>query len=285
IVAGVALVAVAAVGAAAWVLTGEEDPSAAACAALPEADQMGCFEPYFTAAAGAGRTKDVLGELHALFEAGRVDDCHMLAHHFGHLAFPVHANLTVAMRAGDARCNGGYYHGSVEAALAPGGGGAHQHHHGAQAANATAPDVAGLCAPLRADPGVVYLECVHGMGHGLMYLHGHNVTRSLPGCDGFAKPVERGYCQDGVFMENVLQHDALDDEAYAAKLPTVCDGLALRSSLMTMCYRNIGEVATMHFRHDLARAEAICAKLATASARSACVDGARDEVENLEHTR
>lgn len=46
-----------------------------------------------------------------------------------------------------------------------------------------------------------YTGCIHGIGHGLFTYEGLNIKPALSGCD-LLSMAYRGYCYDGVFMEN-----------------------------------------------------------------------------------
>lgn len=103
-----------------------------------------------------------------------------------------------------ARCTpehqSGCYHGVVQAyfvdARRSGG------EVGAATANA-------LCRDYRAEegrPGDRWLQfqCAHGMGHGLVMFHGHDLPAALAGCDLLESPFERETCYQGAFMENLV---------------------------------------------------------------------------------
>lgn len=60
-----------------------------------------------------------------------------------------------------------------------------------------------LCAPHEAST-FLFFQCAHGLGHGLMALHEHDVPMSLEGCDLATNSFIRESCYGGVFMENVV---------------------------------------------------------------------------------
>ena len=47
-------------------------------------------------------------------------------------------------------------------------------------------------------------NCVHGIGHGAMYINGNELFVSLETCDKLQDGWERSSCWGGVFMENVI---------------------------------------------------------------------------------
>jgi hypothetical protein len=49
-----------------------------------------------------------------------------------------------------------------------------------------------------------YYNCVHGLGHGLMYVEGHNLFKALELCDKLTDDWDSESCYGGVYMENVI---------------------------------------------------------------------------------
>jgi hypothetical protein len=74
----------------------------------------------------------------------------------------------------------------------------------------TQPEVEALCQPFKT-PGAsrwVLFQCVHGMGHGLTMLYGHDLPRALADCDMLADGWDRESCYGGAFMESVINATA-----------------------------------------------------------------------------
>lgn len=231
-----------------------------------------CLEPSFRSAVQSGNTAAALAEMIELFQSGLIDDCHMFAHHLGHVAFEEVADFVPAMRAGGPRCANGYYHGVVESALHNPSAAGHEHH--------TQLDISRFCSPFRRE-SKIYDGCVHGLGHGLMHRFGHDVLQSLDMCKQLSGDYERERCQGGVFMENSMQYLELDEELYQQMAPAACSGLPLSRDLLELCYDQIGEVAMFYYEHDLARATELCAAIEESWGRSACTEGAQDELETI----
>jgi hypothetical protein len=229
------------------------------------AERARCLEPYFRAAARSGQTRTALRTLMDLVRTGSLDDCHHLAHDFGHIGFDVSGNLAAAIRAGDADCLNGYYHGVVEAAVM-------------QNASEGRLDIAGMCDELR-DDGTAYDACVHGLGHGLMHVSGDDVMQSRRTCATLPDQYARQRCVDGVYMENSMRYLHLDDTHYRASAPRACDGLALPPVERETCNGQIGEIAMFYYRHDLEAALGICRAIGIQTDESSCEHGARGELE------
>ena len=248
-----------------WTLRRVHGSNPAECVRLAtHAERARCLDPYFRAAARAGQTKAALRELMDLVRSGALDDCHHLAHDFGHVGFEVQGTLAAAMRAGDASCLNGYYHGVVEAAV--------QH-----AASQGPLEITRMCTELRGD-SLAYDACVHGLGHGLMHVSRDDVMLSRRRCADLPDDYARRRCRGGVYMENSMRYLDLDDAHYRTSAPRACDGLALPPAERDSCNDQIGEIAMFYYRHNLNAALEICQAVGSGSAAKACERGARDEL-------
>jgi hypothetical protein len=111
------------------------------------------------------------------------DYCHPIVHDLGRAALARYdGDFAKAAGYADDTCGGGYLHGVVEAKLA----------HITDPATA----VLSLCAPTQDG------TCLHGVGHGAMYVTGGQVPAALGLCDEFPPGVPRIRCAEGVFMQN-----------------------------------------------------------------------------------
>lgn len=248
-----------------WIRPGPKPLAPADCVRLAtHAEQTHCLDPYFQEASRSGKTRAALRTLMELVRTGTLDDCHHLAHDFGHVGFEVQGGLTAAMRAGDASCLNGYYHGVVEAAV----------HHASSGGKL---NIAEMCTGLR-DDGLAYDACVHGLGHGLMHVSG-DVMQARQTCASLRDGYAHQRCVDGVFMENSMRYLDLDDAHYRAVAPRACDGLSLPSAELDSCNSEIGEIAMFYYRHDLNAAIEICRAIGNSPNAAACERGAREELE------
>jgi hypothetical protein len=219
-------------------------PTPADCIRLAtHAERARCLDPYFRDAARSGRTREALGRLADLVRAGTLDDCHHLAHDLGHVGFETQGNLAAAIRAGDADCLNGYYHGVVEAAV--------------RRAAAQGPlEIGGMCRELRGE-GLAYDGCVHGLGHGLMLVYG-DVIRARRLCATLPDAYARQRCVGGVYMQNSMRYLDLDNARYRTTAPRACDGLALPA--------------------DLNMALSVCRLIGNQTDEASCERGARNEL-------
>jgi len=247
-----------------WIRTSSAFSEVADCIRLAtHAEQSRCLDPYFQNASRSGKTRAMLRTLTELVRSGTLDDCHLLAHDFGHVGFEVQGSFATAMRAGDTSCLNGYYHGVVEAAL----------HHAASKGRL---DIADMCKDLRGD-SLAYDACDHGLGHGLMHVYG-DVMKSRQDCTSLRSSYDRQRCVDGVLMENSMRYLDLDEAQYLKSAPRACTGLSLSPAELISCNEEIGEIAMFHYKHDLNAAINICRAIGNISDEAACERGAREEL-------
>jgi hypothetical protein len=216
-----------------------------------------CLRPTFRRAAATGRVAAALDALEQEVSRGRLDDCHALAHELAHVVVARIRRVDRALSLGGSQCSDGYQHGVIEAAV-----------------RGASPRT---CATRESEE--LRDACHHALGHRYLIDARYDVRAALARCraqlDG--GPAER--CDDGVMMENSMQFMRLGAALYALHAPHACDGLRLDGQLRETCYEEIGEVAMFVFRHRLAGAHRVCARVATRYGRRACNAGARAELE------
>jgi len=121
--------------------------------------------------------------------------CHPLVHFIGRASYKQERNMEKLFATDGSVCDSGFYHGVIEQNLAERGIIIFQDEQAKSFQGVT--DICGSIAdysiPLR------YSSCIHGLGHGLMYVTDNDLPISLKGCDTI-----RGAstCYGGVFMEN-----------------------------------------------------------------------------------
>ena len=163
-------------------------------------DLLRCYGAYFRELV---RTKDPLIAMMDLKARYAVDgfvkaECHQLAHVVGRSAAAKYPSVSEAYIRGDSACWSGYYHGVMEEFLANISGGT---------TTISAATLNSLCADIRKGPNDYsfdYFNCVHGIGHGVMYIRDNELFESLDLCSLFDGTWERSSCAGGAFMENVI---------------------------------------------------------------------------------
>lgn len=133
--------------------------------------------------------------LAALTQAGNENTqilslCHPLVHKIGRESFNITKNAVESFSVGDETCANGFYHGVLEGYLtqAP------------KLENA----VVDVCKSTGEVSGYMYFQCIHGLGHGLMFKTGDDVKQSLVYCDLLETGYDRESCYGGVFMQNIV---------------------------------------------------------------------------------
>lgn len=132
-----------------------------------------------------------LAEMHIVVASDEaiLAQCHSIGHSIGNTAMKKYKDVSTALRYSDEFCGSGYIHGVIETAIG----------------NSTNlyDDLLTLCPK---DSG----NCLHGVGHGLMYYTENDIPKSLHYCDTFPAKREQLFCAEGVFMEHfntdILSH-------------------------------------------------------------------------------
>ena len=160
----------------------------------PGPAQKNCNENYYEAYAteyGAAKaialvTKDISGDP-VLRNA-----CHGVMHKIGHVAAKEYVSLGSAFNAGSDICANGFYHGVVEALFGE-----------KELATLGKNDTAHICdaSNIGTSSPVARINCVHGVGHALMYMSGGDISVSLLHCEDLANDADISQCATGAFME------------------------------------------------------------------------------------
>jgi hypothetical protein len=113
--------------------------------------------------------------------------CHDLLHGIGGAAYEKTSSVGSALSFNNSFCNSGYIHGVFESYFVR--------------AQPTTEDLASLCSPFMQESHFEQWQCLHGMGHGFMYLTDGDLDKSLELCSEILQEGEKTACQNGVFME------------------------------------------------------------------------------------
>lgn len=124
--------------------------------------------------------------------------CHPIAHELGHAAVKrYNHDFAKVLSFPHDTCAAGYLHGAVEEMLA--------------ASTDPGTDLLKLCQPQMTGP------CVHGVGHGTMFVTKQNVPAARELCDKFGTQFRIITCSEGLFMQ--LFGPDEEDENAKAQLP------------------------------------------------------------------
>jgi hypothetical protein len=164
-------------------------------------------------------------------ETGDHHSCHRIAHTIGSASLARYkGDVARTFAEGSSSCFSGYYHGVLERSLA----------------NVRSYEVGplskiarGLCAGLpRDEESWLVLNCLHGLGHGLMISTGYSLPLALDVCRRLQTEMDRMACKGGTFMENLSTSYGVrspwlrdDDPVYP------CNAVAKRDKLR--CYEYV----------------------------------------------
>ena len=177
-------------------VTGTIEPSS--CDSAGDWQKMfACYDTYYQKLVKDIGPKEAMVDLKIRYnqEPFVKNECHQLAHVIGRAATAKYPTVDEAYIRGDSACWSGYYHGVIEAVMASIG-----------TSNITFETLNTICKGLaeRERYSFDHYNCVHGIGHGLMYIHENELFVALENCDKISDSWERSSCWGGVFMENII---------------------------------------------------------------------------------
>jgi hypothetical protein len=128
--------------------------------------------------------------------------CHQLTHIIGRAALDKYKTIADTYAHGDQFCWSGYYHGAMEEVALKNG-----YDYIVKNANS-------ICKPIAAkgEYSFYHYNCVHGLGHGLMFVKDGDLFASLSSCDPISNSWERTSCYGGVFMQNIMNEQTPDSD-------------------------------------------------------------------------
>lgn len=124
--------------------------------------------------------------------------CHQLTHFLARAHYANTKNVPLAFNSCTSACHGGCYHGVIEGYFKE-----HNIDIGTLDHALIGKQIRTVCGQegAHASPRI-YSECLHGIGHAMMFITEADLPRSLTLCDALATPSSRETCYSGVFMEN-----------------------------------------------------------------------------------
>lgn len=146
---------------------------------------------HYVSSVGVDSTLRLL-QLHISNEPRFEGECHQVMHRVAHAAVHEFKNFGVAIYHGTPSCQNGYYHGVVEEFLRN------------ENVDALTPaQLRNFCNSTLATTSTAtdVLNCVHGLGHALMYMTRNDLPKSLMRCGDMQEDNMRSQCLTGVFMQ------------------------------------------------------------------------------------
>lgn len=126
--------------------------------------------------------------------------CHPVMHAIGRETFRLHSSISDSFRLCDQTCHSGCYHGAMERFLR--GDFASNDEVGHINEEEIAKKTLSACDPNQ--PARFRFQCLHGLGHAVMFFLDYELEKSLANCDILGDSWSRSSCYGGVFMENVF---------------------------------------------------------------------------------
>ena len=126
----------------------------------------------------------------------KLSACHNITHYLGREAYKRSNNIQQTFKQCNQICLTGCFHGVVEEHLA-------EKNLSIEDDNALEKEIQTLCGKEEDyDNFIKFQECLHGLGHGLMFLTENDLPRVLRLCESLSTQDEILNCQNGAFMEN-----------------------------------------------------------------------------------
>jgi hypothetical protein len=221
----------------------ESRPSSAASeSALPSLDAIKscinqpnspeCLDMLFRDALKKNTTLEVL-QLIQRYEKEDIDlrrDCHPVVHAIGRETYRIKGTIHDSFSACDQTCQSGCYHGSVERFLRGEDIYAEASRHPSAA---ELKQKAALACDLKLADRFRF-QCLHGLGHALLFFNRYQLASTLEACDGLPNDWSQSACYGGVFMENVSNATPELRDLSPTDYHYPCDKLA--SKYRSECY-------------------------------------------------
>lgn len=194
-----------------------------------------CYRDAAEAFLGLVSPKEIMASLEAQESYPEIfSRCHEVTHYVGRAVHEQTGSVAQAYEQCTPVCHGGCYHGVIEAYLK-------DKHISLQGIEDTtvAKEIRSVCGreqDYRAPQ--TYWECLHGIGHALMFVTDSDLVRSLYLCDALPEQGQREACYGGVFMENSSSSTSIDHPSkYLDPQNPMYPCTALEKKYLNLCYQ------------------------------------------------
>lgn len=210
--------------------------------------------------------------------------CHQLTHVIGRAALAKYGGVSGTYTHGDQFCWSGYYHGAMEQVATQNG-----YDYIVKNANS-------ICAPIAAKNrhSFYHYNCVHGLGHGFMFVKDGNLFSSLNACDAISDNWERSSCYGGVFMQNIMNEQTPDADAktktvYLRASEPMYPCTAVDNRYKDQCYLMQTSYALQTVNYDFSKVFNLCSNIEQPYIATCYTSLGRDasgnSISNVEQTR
>ncbi len=125
--------------------------------------------------------------------------CHPVVHAIGRETFRLTGTVQDSFAACDQTCHSGCYHGAMERFLRGDATDDDAGHISPEELKAKAASACDSNQPTR-----FRFQCLHGLGHALLFFSDYRLEEALSACDALGNSWSRSSCYGGLFMENVF---------------------------------------------------------------------------------
>ena len=200
----------------------------------------------------------------ALSKLGTIDDCHFISHVIGHSSFDESSNIFTSFDVDGSLCRGGYFHGVMGA-----------YFHDLKENNESIPSSYNtICNEFIGESN--YIDCVHGLGHGLVNYYPNNLQSAIGYCHQMSY-FQNAVCISGAMMQ--YTNNELTEHGFSKKnISNMCSESDLNKLDFQLCSMNIGLSLAFHNNHELDKAKPICDLIENEDGKQFCLDGLEKEV-------
>jgi len=212
-----------------------------------------CFKKHYTTLVQEQELTVVFADIKTRYETTPFVKafCHPLVHVIGRTAQEKYSSAGKAFEQGDHFCSSGYFHGVTEGILRSIGPADVP-----EAINAVCEDVSG-----KETYSLLYYNCVHGLGHGTMFVTENELFAALDLCDNLEGSWQRESCWGGVFMENIiadLEQEGYHSTQYVRPEDPLYPCNAVEEKYKPACYLNQTSYMAKVVNYDFAKIFDLC---------------------------
>ena len=160
--------------------------------------------------------------------------CHEVTHYLSRMEYQNSQNIAKVYDICTSVCHGGCYHGTIEQYMKD-----KNLPLGVADAQKIKSEIPKICGKLEDyKTPILFDECVHGIGHGAMFVTDGELPQALKICDNLTTQREIDSCYSGVFMENSSSSTSTDHPGkYVKKADPMYPCNSLEPKYLPLCYR------------------------------------------------
>ncbi len=176
--------------------------------------------------------------------------CHEFLHYIGREEYSKIGDIAQILGSGSSTCFSGFYHGALEQYLLS----RKIDFNDSTKLESLLPYI---CVRDQFESNKKFLECLHGLGHALMFINDGEVPLALKQCDTLSE--FSNWCYSGVFMENSTSSTNKDHPSkYLKDDDLLYPCTVLEDKYLSSCYQLQGFHVVRSVKGDWAKAFAVC---------------------------